>query len=222
MTTVGIIGTGTFGTTVARLAIDAGHQVVLSNSRGPETLADTVAELGPRAAAATSAEVAADGDLVVVSVPVKAFPDVPAAPLAGKTIIDTCNYGPERDGHIPELDSNSITSSELLLRYIPDALLVKAFNSIFFKHLLSLARPAGAADCSYLPIAGNSAPAKATVTDFIESIGYSVVDAGPLSDSWRQATGTPVWGTPYGPYSNEKGQPAGEDVIRAALGIATR
>ena len=229
MTTVGFIGSGQIGSTVARLAIEAGHQVVLSNSRGPETLADTAAELGPRASAATSGEAAAAGDIVVVTVPVKAFPNLPAAPLAGKTVIDTCNYGPERDGHIPELDGHipeldgsSLTSSELLLRNIPDAMIVKAFNNIFFKHLLSLARPAGAADRSYLPIAGDSAPAKAAVTEFIESLGYSVVDAGPLAASWRQATGTPVWGTPYGPYSNEKGQPAGEDVIRTALATATR
>ncbi|WP_308167716.1 NADPH-dependent F420 reductase [Catellatospora tritici] len=158
----------------------------------------------------------------MVTVPVKAFPHVPAAPLAGKTVIDTCNYGPERDGPIPELDNNSLTSSELLLRYLPGAMLVKAFNNIFFKHLLSLARPAGAGDRSYLPIVGDSAPAKAAVTAFMESIGYSVLDAGPLADSWRQATGTPVWGTPYGPYSNEKGQPAGEDAMRAALAAATR
>ena len=143
MTTVGFIGSGNIGGTIARLAIEAGHQVVLSNSRGPETLADTAAELGPRASAATSGEAAAAGDIVVVTVPVKAFPDMPAVPLAGKTVIDTCNYGPERDGHLPELDSKSLTSSELLLRYLPDALLVKAFNNIFFKHLLSLARPAG-------------------------------------------------------------------------------
>ncbi len=147
---------------------------------------------------------------------------MPAARLAGKTVIDTCNYGAERDGHIPELDNKSLTSSELLLRYVPDALLVKAFNTIFFKHLLSLARPAEAADRSYLPIAGDSASAKATVTEFLDSIGYGVVDAGRLADSWRQAPGTPVWGTPYGPYSNEKGQPAGENTIRAALAAATR
>jgi hypothetical protein len=158
----------------------------------------------------------------VVTVPVKAFPDLPAAPLAGKTVIDTCNYGPERDGHITELDSESLTSSELLLRYIPDAMLVKAFNNIFFKHLLSLGRPAGAAARSYLPIAGDSAAAKAAVTQFIDSIGYSVVDAGPLADSWRQATGTPVWGTPYGPFSHENGQPVEEDAIRVALASATR
>jgi 8-hydroxy-5-deazaflavin:NADPH oxidoreductase len=222
MTTVGIIGSGQIGSTIARLAIEAGHQVVLSNSRGPETLADTVAELGPRASAATSGEAAAAGDIVVVTVPVKAFPGLPAPALAGKTIVDTCNYGSERDGHIPELDGKSLTSSELLLRYLPDAILVKAFNNVFFKHLLSLGRPAGAADRSYLPIAADSAPAKAAVTEFIDSIGYNVVDAGPLADSWRQETGTPVWGIPYGPYSNEKGQPVGEDAIRAALAAATR
>jgi predicted dinucleotide-binding enzyme len=222
MTTVGFIGSGEIGSTLARLAVEAGHRVVLSNSRGPETLADLVAELGPRASAATSEEAAAAGDIVVVSVPVKAFPDLPSAPLAGKTVIDTCNYGPERDGHVPELDDNSLTSSELLGRYIPDAMVVKAFNNIYFKHLLSLARPAGAADRSYLPIAGDSAPAKAAVTNFIESIGYGVVDTGPLAGSWRQATGTPVWGIPYGPYSNENGEPAGEDAIREALAAATR
>ncbi|MCG5462537.1 NAD(P)-binding domain-containing protein [Micromonospora sp. MED01] len=222
MTTVGFIGSGSIGSTIARLAVAAGHQVVLSNSRGPETLANTVAELGPRASAATREEAAAAGGIVVVTVPVTAFHDVPAAPLAGKTVIDTCNYGPDRDGHIPELDGTSLTSSELLLRYAPDAELVKAFNTIYFKHLLSLARPAGAADRSYLPIAGDSAPAKAAVTEFIASIGYGVVDAGPLADSWRQATGTPVWGIPYGPASSEKGRPAGADAIRAALATATR
>jgi predicted dinucleotide-binding enzyme len=222
MTTVGFVGSGAIGSTIARLAVEAGHQVVLSNSRGPETLAETVAELGPRASAATSSQAAEAGDIVVLTVPVNAFPHLPAAPLAGKTVIDTCNYGPERDGPIPPLDNGLITSSELLQRYLPDAMLVKAFNNIFFKHLLSLARPAEAADRSYLPIAGDSAPAKAAVTDFIESIGYSVVDAGGLTDSWRQATGTPVWGTPYGPYSNEKGQPVGADAIRAALAAATR
>ncbi|MFJ3415309.1 NADPH-dependent F420 reductase [Streptomyces sp. NPDC086082] len=222
MTTVGFIGSGSIGRAIARLAVDAGHQVVLSNSRGPETLADTVAELGPQASAATSEEAAATGDIVVVTVPVSAFPHVPAAQLAGKTVIDTCNYGAERDGHIPELDDNSLTSSELLQRYLPDALLVKAFNTIFFKHLLSLARPSGAPDRSYLPIAGDSAPAKAAVTEFLDSIGYGVVDTGSLADSWRQAPGTPAWGTPYGPYSNEKGQPADAASIRTALAAATR
>src|ERR1700712_3578763 len=180
-TTVGFIGSGQLGSALARLAIEAGHQVVLSNSRGPETLAATIAGLGPRASAARSTEAAAAGDIVVVTVPVSAFPDLPAAQLAGKTVIDTCNYGPERDGHIPELDSNSLTSSELLLRYLPGALLVKAFNNIFFEHLLSLGRPVEAADRSYLPIAGDSGYAKVAVTAFIDSLGYSGGADGPLA-----------------------------------------
>ena len=222
MTTVGFIGSGQIGSTIARLAIEAGHQVVLSNSRGPETLADTVAELGPRAIAAASGQAAAAGDIVVVTVPVQAFPNLTAVPLAGKTVIDTCNYGPERDGHISELDSKSLTWSQRLLRYIPHAELVKTFNNIFFKHLLSLARPAGAADRSYLPITGDSAPAKAAVTEFIASIGYGVVDAGPLADSWQQETRTPVWATPNGPSSDEKDQTADENAIRAAPAAVTR
>jgi 8-hydroxy-5-deazaflavin:NADPH oxidoreductase len=187
MATVGFIGSGQIGSAIARLAVEAGHQVVLSNSRGPETLADTAAELGPRASAATSGEAAAAGGIVVVSVPVKAFPDLPVAALAGKTVIDTCNYGPERDGHVPELDGESLASSELLLRYVPGAMLVKALNNVFFKHLLSLARPAGAADRSYLPIAGDSALAKAAVTEFIDSIGYSARDRWPIAGGRRRA-----------------------------------
>lgn len=222
MTTVGIIGSGNIGVTVARLAIEAGYQVVLSNSRGPETLLNTVAGLGTRASAATSQEAAAAGDIVVVSVPVSAFAELPAAALAGKTVIDTCNYGPERDGQIPDLDDESVTSSELLQRYLLDAQVVKVFNNIFYKHLLSLARPLGAADRSSLPVASNSRSANSAATKFIESIGYDVIDAGSLADSWRQATGTPAWGTPYGPYSNEKGQQADSETIRAVLAAATR
>lgn len=112
MTTVGFIGSGEIGSAVAQLAIEAGHRVVLSNSRGPETLADLITGLGPQASAASSTDAAAAGDIVVITVPVKAFPDLPAAPLVGKTVIDTCNHGPERDGPIPELDDK--TPSQLV------------------------------------------------------------------------------------------------------------
>jgi hypothetical protein len=222
MSTVGLIGSGRIGSTVARLAIAAGHNVVLSNSRGPQTLQELVAELGPRASAATGGEAAAAGGIVVVTIPFRASPNIPAAPLAGKTVIDTGNYYPERDGHVPELDDKQLTETELLLRYIPGANVVKGFNNIFFKHLGSLARPAGAADRSYLPIAGDSATAKSEVAEFIDSIGYGTVDAGPLAESWRQQPHTPVYATPYGPFDNEKGIPADESVIRAALAAATR
>ncbi len=222
MTTVGFIGSGMIGGTVARLSVAAGHDVVLSNSRGPETLKDLVAELGPGASAATADEAAAAGDLVVVSVPLHACPHLQAGPLAGRTVLDTGNYYPQRDNQIPELDSGKLTSSEWLRSQLPGAAVVKVFNNIFFKHLGSLARPAGAADRTYLPIAGDDAAAKAAVTEFLDSIGYGAVDAGTLAGSWRQEPGTPVYGAPYGPFENETGTPAGADVIRAALAAATR
>ncbi len=222
MTTIGLIGSGYIGGTVARLAVAAGHRVVLSNSRGPETLADLVADLGPLASAATAAQAATAGDIVVVTIPLRAVTTLPSAALAGKTVIDTCNYYPARDGQIPELDSKELTESEYTRRFIPDAHVVKVFNNIFFKHLQHLARPAGAADRSYLPISGDSGQAKATVASFLNEIGYGTVDVGSLKDSWRQQPGTPVYGPPYGTFENEKGQPASEDVIRAALAAATR
>jgi predicted dinucleotide-binding enzyme len=222
MTTLGLIGSGMIGSTLARLAVDAGYQVVLSNSRGPETLADLAAELGPLARTATATEAAGAGDLVVVTVPVKACYDVPAAPLAGKVVMDTGNYYPERDGQLEELDSGALTSSELLAQLLPGADVVKVFNNIFYQHLLNLARPAGAADRSYLPIAGDSAAAKAAVTEFLDSIGYGAVDAGTLADGWRQQPGTPAYGPPYGSFDNEKGTPASADIVRAALAAATR
>ena len=210
------------GGTLARLAVDAGYDVVLSNSRGPETLADLAAELGPRARAATATEAAKAGDLVVVTVPVKACYDVPAGPLAGKVVMDTGNYYPERDGQLEELDSGALTSSELLAQLLPGASVVKVFNNIFYKHLLNLARTAEAADRSSLPIAGDSSSAKAEVTTFLDSIGYGSVDAGALADGWRYQPGTPAYGPPYGTFDNEKGTPASAAVIRAALAGATR
>ena len=217
MTTVGIIGSGMIGGTVARLSVAAGHTVLLSNSRGPETLAGLVAELGPLATAATAGQAGEAGDLVVVSVPVKAFGDIPVKPLAGKPVLDTGNYYPQRDGHISELDTGALTSSGLLQRYLAESHVVKVFNNIFFKHLASLGRPHGAEDRTALPIAGDDAAAKAAVTAFLDSIGYDAVDTGSLADSWRQEPGTPVYGSPYGPYSDEMGTPAGAARIRADL-----
>ena len=210
------------GGTVARLAVDAGYDVLLSNSRGPSTLAGFVAELGPRARAASATEAAAAGDLVLVSVPLRAYPSLPAAALAGKTVLDTGNYYAARDGQIPALDSGELTGSGYLARFLPGASVVKVFNNIFFKHLLNLARPAGAADRTYLPIAGDDARAKEAATAFLDSIGFGAVDSGPLAGSWRQQPGTPAYGTPYGEFANEKGTPADAAVIRAALAAATR
>jgi predicted dinucleotide-binding enzyme len=181
-----------------------------------------VAELGPLASAATSGQAAEAGDLVVVAIPVKAIARVPAAPLAGKPVLDTGNYYPQRDGQIEVLDNGALTSSGLLQRHLPGAHVVKVFNNIYFRHLASLARPAGAADRSALPIAGDDAAAKAAVTAYLDAIGYDTVDDGSLADSWRQEPGTPVYGAPYGPFSSKTGSPADAAKIRAALAQASR
>lgn len=197
MTTIGLIGSGKIGSTVARLATAAGYDVVLSNSRGPETLADLVSELGPRARAATPAEAGAAGDLVVVTIPLGAYPRVPVEPLAGKVVIDTNNYYPERDGTIPELDDESTTSSELLQQHLPTSKVVKAFNNIYYLHLAVLARPAGAPDRSALVVGGDDLDAKAAVAAFFDAIGYDTVDAGPLAEGWRYQRDTPAYAGLY-------------------------
>jgi 8-hydroxy-5-deazaflavin:NADPH oxidoreductase len=199
MTTIGFIGSGKIGSTVARLAVGAGHQVVMSNSRGPDTLADLVAELGPNARAGTVEEAATVGDLVVVTIPQKAHTDVPVAPLAGKPVLDTINYYPQRDGNVVELDDGTTTSSELLQRHLPESSVVKVFNNINFRPLGSLARPAGDPGRSALAIAGDDPDAKAAVTAFLDSIGYDALDVGPLAEGFRFQVGAPAYGAPYQP-----------------------
>jgi len=170
---------------------------VLSNSRGPETLADLVNRLGPTARAATAVEAAAAGDIVVVTVPLKAYRKVPVEPLRGKVVIDTNNYYPERDGHIPELDDESTTVSELLQEHLPESRVVKAFNNIYFSHLGKLQRPSGHSERSVLPIAGDDEAAKRSVAEFLDSIGYDAYDVGPLSEGWRFQRDTAAYVEPY-------------------------
>ncbi|MFC0112551.1 NADPH-dependent F420 reductase [Kibdelosporangium aridum] len=195
--TVGFIGSGMIGGTVARLAVAAGLEVVLSNSRGPETIADLVAELGEHARAATPTEAAQAGDMVVAAIPLLAYQQLPADALAGKVVMDTMNYYPQRDGDIAELDADELTSSELVQRHLAGSRIVKVFNNIGFNQLLNLARPAGAPDRSALPIAGDDEAAKAHVTELLDTIGYDAVDVGTLADSWRFGPNTPVYTQPY-------------------------
>jgi predicted dinucleotide-binding enzyme len=194
MPTIGFIGSGHIGSQVARLAIAHGYSVVMSNSRGPETLAALVAELGPKAIAATPTEAAKAGDLVVVTVPLKNYRLVPVEPLAGKIVIDTNNYYPQRDGHIPELDAESTTTSELLQAHLPTSKVVKAFNHIYAAQITTDGRPAGTPNRRGLVIAGNDPAAKATVAKLLDEFGYDAVDAGPLSESWRIQRDTPGYG----------------------------
>jgi 8-hydroxy-5-deazaflavin:NADPH oxidoreductase len=229
MTTIGLIGSGHIGSTVARLAVNAGHDVVLSNSRGPETLQDLVDDLGPRARAATAEEAARAGDLVVVTIPLASVDQVPVEPLRGKVVIDTCNYYPQRDGQIAELDDESTTSSEIVQAHLPESHVVKAFNNISYVHLLSLARPKGSPDRSVIAIAGDDADAKAQVSAFLDSIGYDAYDVGPLAEGWRYQRDTAAYAGLYNgdtsgtwPPPPDSGVQITADTMRAKLAEARR
>ncbi|BCS30963.1 NADP oxidoreductase [Luteitalea sp. TBR-22] len=192
--TIGLIGAGHIGSQLARLAVAHGHDVVLSNSRGPESLRDLVEELGPRARAGTPEDAAHAGDLVVVTIPLKHYRSVPVAPLAGKIVVDTNNYYPQRDGHIAALDDESTTTAELLQAHLPSSRVVKAFNHIQASHLTEHAQAAGTAGRRALVIAGDDPEARARVAQFIDQIGFDVVDAGPLAEGWRIQRDTPGYG----------------------------
>ncbi|KQS66021.1 NADPH-dependent F420 reductase [Modestobacter sp. Leaf380] len=203
MTTIGIIGAGQIGAQLARISTDAGYDVVLSNSRGPETLADLVAEIEARPSrqgsirAATATEAGEAGEVVVVTVPLKNLADVPVEPLAGKTVIDTNNYYPERDGHIAELDEETTTTAEMAQRHLPTSTVVKAFNHIYSEHLTSKRTATGTEHRRALVIAGDDADAKAWVAGYIDAIGFDTFDVGPLAEGWRIQRDTPGYGPEF-------------------------
>ncbi|GAA3130129.1 NADPH-dependent F420 reductase [Streptomyces rectiviolaceus] len=185
MPTLGIIGSGNIGTAVARLAVAADIDVVIANSRGPQSLTDLVGELGPKARAGTVEQAAGAGEATLLSIPLTAYGSLPDDLLRGRTVLDTGNYYPHRDGRISELDAEKVTTSAWAQELLPGALLVKAFNNILAHHIPQLARPAGAPDRSALPIAGNDPDPKARATELIDRLGYDSVDAGTLDESWR-------------------------------------
>jgi hypothetical protein len=194
MTTIGLIGAGHIGSQVGRLAVSHGYNVMLSNSRGPETLTGLVAELGPKARATTALEAAKAGDIVVVTIPLKNIKTVPVEPLVGKIVIDTNNYYPQRDGHIAELDAETTTTAELLQAHLPKSKVVKAFNHIYAAELTTHGQPAGTPNRRALVIAGDDVEAKKVVTKMLDAFGFDTVDAGPVKEGWRIQRDTPGYG----------------------------
>lgn len=197
MQTIGFIGSGMISSQLARLAIAAGYNVILSNSRSPDTLSELVAELGKAARAATPAEAAQEANLVVASIPFAAYRKLPAAALAGKIVVDTMNYYPERDGDMPEVQTDRISTSELVQRHLAKSHVVRAANNVDWVRLHGRARLANATDRSTLPIAGDDEPSKGYVKQFLDSIGYDTVDIGVLAESWRSEPTMPVYVMPY-------------------------
>jgi predicted dinucleotide-binding enzyme len=193
MTTIGFIGSGHIGSQVARAAVAHGYDVVMSNSRGPETLSELVTELGEHARAATPQEAAEAADFAVVTVPFKAYQDVPVAPLAGKVVIDTNNYYWERDGHVAALDDGSATVSGLLQEHLPTSKVAKGFNHIPSADITSDGAPAGTENRRALATSGDSDEAVAVVTRLYDELGFDTVNVGPLSESWRVERDQPAY-----------------------------
>ena len=193
MTRIGIIGAGHIGSTLARGLVDRGYDVVISNSRGPESLAPLVTELGPRATAGTATDAATLGDVVIVTVPLKAYKEVPVAPLAGKIVLDTNNYYWERDGRITELDEKRATTSGLLQEHLPESKVAKAFNHIMSGQILTDGKPAGADDRRALATAGDSSDAVEFVTALYDEFGFDAVNVGSLEESWRVERDQPAY-----------------------------
>jgi len=191
---IGIIGAGFVGRAISKLALKAGHQVMLSNSRDPKTLF-TLTRI-TQCQAGTPQQAAEFGDIVVIAIPLEAYRSVPAAPLVGKVVIDANNYYPDRDGRIPELDQHQTTTSEMLAKHLPESRIIKAFNAIRMDDLLNDGLPASAAERRALPIAGDDAQGKAMVTALLDEFGFDVVDAGGLAEGWRFEAGTPVYCVP--------------------------
>lgn len=193
MTTVGIIGAGHIGTALAKGLIAQGHDVVISNSRGPETLADLVSELGPKATAATAAEAAAAGEWAIVTVPLKAIDALPADELAGKIVLDTNNYYWERDGRIAELDEKRATTSGLLQRHLAGSKVGKAFNHLYAADIGADGSPAGTPGRRALATASDFPDAVAFVTGIYDAFGFDTVSIGELDESWRVERDQPAY-----------------------------
>jgi len=193
MTTIGFIGAGNIGSNVARAAVAHGYDVVLSNSRGPQSLGALIEELGPRARAATAEDAARAGDVVVVTVPLKAYRQVPVEPLAGKIVLDTNNYYFERDGHIAELDDGTATVSGLLQEHLPQSKVAKAFNHIQAAQIPTDGAPAGTPNRRALATSSDYPEAVEFVTALYDELGYDTVDSSPLSESWRVERDRPAY-----------------------------
>jgi 8-hydroxy-5-deazaflavin:NADPH oxidoreductase len=194
---IGILGAGNIGGVAARLFIAAGHEAALSNSRGPESLQDLVRELGPRAHAMTINDAARFGEVVLLAVPWRTPEALPPPDLLeGKIVIDAMNpYRP--DGGFYDL--GGVTSSEHVLKRIPGARLVKAFNTIYYVHLAERGRKDLPLDDRHtIYVAGDDAEAKGVVARLIEEIGFVPLDTGSLREGGRmQEPDSPIYNQTY-------------------------
>ena len=191
---IGIIGAGNIGANAAKLFVEAGHEVAIANSRGPETLQALVAELGANAQSAALEEAANFGEIIFISIPFGKYKSLPPDIFQGKIVIDSNNYYPNRDGNYIVLDEGKTTSSELLAAHLESAKIVKGFNTIWFEHLKTQGnKNLPLEDRRAIFIAGDDAEAKEIVTKLIEEIGFAAVDVGNLADGVSQQPDTAIY-----------------------------
>ena len=195
MTTIGIIGSGHVGGNLAKAAIAHGYDVVLSNTQGPDSLAGLAKELGPHASAATPAKAAGACDFAIVAIPLTTIGQVPAEPLAGKVVISTINYFPQRYGHVPEIDDGTTTAPGLLQAHLPESRVVRAFSMINAAEMSGDGHPPGDPRRRALAIAGDDPAAKRLVAGLYDEFGFDAVDIGGLDESWRVEAGQPAFVT---------------------------
>jgi len=189
MPTIGIIGSGRVGQSIAKAAIANGYDVVLSNTQGPESLVDVVNKLGPHATAATPAEAAGSCDFAVVAIPITTIDQVPVDPLAGKVVISTINYFPDRLGDIPEIDNGTTTAPGLLQAHLPKSHVVRAFSMIAAADMSEDGHPEGDPKRRALTLSGDDPAAKKLVTGLYNQFGFDALDIGGLNESWRVDAG---------------------------------
>lgn len=193
---IGIIGAGHIGSTAARLLVKAGHEVAVSNSRGPASLRSLVAELGAHAHAMHVDDAARFGSVVLLAVPWRKAEALPRPELvAGKIVIDAMNpYG--ASGEV--IGTGGTTSSEEVQRRLPGARLVKAFNTIYYQHLATLGSTSLPFDQRYaIFLAGDDAEAKQVAGKLIEEMGFAPVDTGSLRQGGRkQEPGSAIYNRP--------------------------
>jgi len=193
MSTIGVIGAGHIGRSFSIAAIAHGHGIVISNATGPETLADLTAELGPKATAATPAGAASAGDFALLAIPLTGADALPVDALAGKVVLTTVNYFPQRDGHFPDIDSGVLTVPGYLQARLPGSRVVRVFNHINAADIVSDGAPAGTPNRRALGYAGDDPEAKRLAAGLYEEFGFDAVDVGGLDDAWRLDVDQPTF-----------------------------
>jgi 8-hydroxy-5-deazaflavin:NADPH oxidoreductase len=193
MTTIGVIGAGHIGRSFSTAAIERGYDIVISNAAGPETLRRLIADLGPKASAATAADAAAAGDFALLAIPLTGADSLPVEPLAGKIVLTTCNYFPQRDGQFADIDAGRVTVPGYLQARLPESKVVRVFNHIDAANIVTDGTPPGTPKRRALGYAGDDPEGKKLAAELYESFGFDAVDVGGLDDAWRLDVDQPTF-----------------------------